>query len=33
MEHQQKNDRTERARGLGRKMRQERGKRNQMTAL
>ena len=29
MEHQQKKDRTERARGLGR----ERGKRNQMTAL
>ena len=33
MDHQQKKDRTERVTGLGRKMRQERGKRNQMTAL
>ena len=33
MDHQQKNDKTERARGLGRKTRQEIGKRNQITAL
>ena len=32
MDHKQKNDRTERARGLGRKTREEIGKWNQMTA-
>ena len=33
MDHQQKLDRTERTRGLGRKMREEIGKGNQMMAL
>jgi len=33
MDRQQKNDKTERARGLGRKTREEVGKGNQMTAL
>ena len=33
MDHQQKNDKTEKARGLGRKTREEVGKGNQMTAL
>ena len=33
MDHQQTNDETERARGRGRKTREEIGKGNQMTAL
>ena len=33
IDYQEKNDQTERARGLGRKTREEIGKRNQMTAL
>ena len=33
MGHEQKNDKTERERGLGRKTREETGKGNQMTAL
>ena len=33
MDHYQKNDKTERTTGLGRRARQETGKGNQMTAL